>query len=166
MGISQVAPVVNYPPAKARDLRDTGSIPGLGRSTGGGHGNPLQYSCLEHLKDRGGWRATVHGVSQNPTWLKRLGKCTQIGHWEGTGGLLVWWCHWAKRRQKGNHCIERAGDVGIGKNKQGCLPRQRKETMAVSCDRTLGSLRGAIRHQTGRKWTPALVLLPFATLSH
>ena len=55
--------MVNYPPAKARDLRDTGSIPGLGRSTGGGHGNPLQYSCLEHLKDRGGWRATVHGVS-------------------------------------------------------------------------------------------------------
>ena len=40
-------------PAKAGDIRDTGSIPGLGRSPEGGHGNPLQYSCLENPMDRG-----------------------------------------------------------------------------------------------------------------
>ena len=44
----------------AGDLRDTGSIPGLGRSPGGGHGNPLESSCLENPMDRGAWRAIVH----------------------------------------------------------------------------------------------------------
>ena len=44
----------------AGDARDMGSIPGLGRSPGGGHGNPLQYSCLENPMDRGAWQATVH----------------------------------------------------------------------------------------------------------
>ena len=42
---------------------DLGSIPGLGRSPGGGHGNPLQYSCLENTLDRGSWRAAVHGAT-------------------------------------------------------------------------------------------------------
>ena len=51
-------------PANAGDIRDTGSILGLGRSSGGGHGNPLQYSCLENPKDRGAWQATVHGVTK------------------------------------------------------------------------------------------------------
>ena len=46
---------------------DPGSIPGLGRSPGGGHGNPLQYSCLENPMDRGAWRATVHGVAKSQT---------------------------------------------------------------------------------------------------
>ena len=50
---SQVALVVKNPPANAGDLKDAGSIPGLGRSPGGGHGNPLQYSCLENPLDRG-----------------------------------------------------------------------------------------------------------------
>ena len=45
---TQVAPVVKNPPANAGDVRDSGSIPGLGRSPGGGHGNPFQYSCLEN----------------------------------------------------------------------------------------------------------------------
>ena len=49
---SQVALVVKTPPANTGDLRDVGSIPGSGRSPGGGHGNPLQYSCLENLMDR------------------------------------------------------------------------------------------------------------------
>ena len=44
---------------------DLGLIPGLGRSPGGGHGNPLQYSCLENPMDRGGWQATVHGVAKS-----------------------------------------------------------------------------------------------------
>ena len=50
---SQVALVVNDLPANAGDVRDAGSIPGLGGSPGGGHGNPLQYSCLENPMDRG-----------------------------------------------------------------------------------------------------------------
>ena len=53
--------MVKNPSANAEDIRDTGSIPGLGRSPGGGHGNPLQYSSLENPMDRGAWRATVHG---------------------------------------------------------------------------------------------------------
>ena len=43
---------VKNPPANAGDIRDTGSVPGLGKSSGGGHGNPLQYSCLENATDR------------------------------------------------------------------------------------------------------------------
>ena len=53
--------VVKSPPAKAGDVRDTGSIPGFGKSLGGGIGNPLQYSCLKNSVDRGAWWATVHG---------------------------------------------------------------------------------------------------------
>ena len=64
MWASQVAPVVKNPPANAGDIV-AGSIPGLGRSPGGGHGNPLQYSYLENLMDRGAWRATVHRVAQS-----------------------------------------------------------------------------------------------------
>ena len=58
---SLVAQMVTKLPASA----DLGSIPGSGRSSGGGHGNPLQYSCLEKPMDRGVWRATVHGVTQS-----------------------------------------------------------------------------------------------------
>ena len=54
-------------PAYAGDIRDMGLIPGLGRSLGGGNGNPLQYSCLENCMDRGAWRATVHGVAKSWT---------------------------------------------------------------------------------------------------
>ena len=50
-----MALVVKNSPASARDIRDTGSIPGLGRSPEGGHGNPLQCSCLENPTDRGAW---------------------------------------------------------------------------------------------------------------
>ena len=51
---------------------DAGLIPGWGRSPGGGHGNPLQYSCLENPMDRGAWWATVHGVLKSWTRLKQL----------------------------------------------------------------------------------------------
>ena len=53
LGTSQVALVVENPPANAGDIRDAGLIPGSGRSPGRGHGNPLQYSCLENPMDRG-----------------------------------------------------------------------------------------------------------------
>ena len=67
---SWVALVVKNPPANARDVRGTGSIPGLGRSPRGGHGNPLQYSCLENPMGRGAWWVTAHTVTQ--TRLKGL----------------------------------------------------------------------------------------------
>ena len=53
--------------ASAYNEGDLGSIPGLGRSTGEGNGNPLQYSCLENLMDGGAWQATVHGVAKSWT---------------------------------------------------------------------------------------------------
>ena len=57
-------------PANAEDIRDPGSIPGSGRSPGGGHGNPLQYSCLENPMERGAWQAVIHGVAESQTQLK------------------------------------------------------------------------------------------------
>ena len=63
----KVGLVVKSPPASAGDVRDTGLIPGLGRSPGEGNGNPLQYSCLENSIDRGTWRAAVHGVTKSQT---------------------------------------------------------------------------------------------------
>ena len=51
-------------PANPGDIRDAGSTPGSRRSPGGGHDNPLQYSCLENPMDRGAWWATVHGVAR------------------------------------------------------------------------------------------------------
>ena len=64
---SHVAPVVKNQTANVGDVRDAGSVPGLGRSPGGGHGNPLQHSCLENPMDRGAWRATVHRVAKSQT---------------------------------------------------------------------------------------------------
>ena len=64
--------VLKKPPARAGDIRDAGSIPGWGRFPGGGHGNPLRYSCLENPMDRAAGQATVHGVTKSRTRLKRL----------------------------------------------------------------------------------------------
>ena len=58
--------MVKNPPANVGDIGDPGSIPELGRSPGGGHGNPLLHSCL----DRGAWWATVHEVTKSRTRLK------------------------------------------------------------------------------------------------
>ena len=68
-GASQVALVVKNPPANAGGIRDSSLIPGSGRSSEGGNGNPLQYSCLENPMDRGTWRATVHRVAKSWTGL-------------------------------------------------------------------------------------------------
>ena len=64
-GASQVALVVKNPRANAGDIRDMGSTPGLGRSPGGGHSNPLQYSCLENPMERGAF--AVHRVAKSRT---------------------------------------------------------------------------------------------------
>ena len=67
-----MALVVKNLPVNVGDLRDLGSIPELGKSPGGEHGNPLQCSCLETSTDTGARQATVHRVAKNCTQLKRL----------------------------------------------------------------------------------------------
>ena len=61
----QVVLLVKNPPANTRDIIEADSFSGSGRSPGGGHGNPLQYSCLENPMDGGPWRATVHSIAKN-----------------------------------------------------------------------------------------------------
>ena len=64
--------MVKNPPANAGDVRDSGLIPGSGRSLGRGNGNPLQYSWLENSMDRGAWWVTVHGVAKESDKTERL----------------------------------------------------------------------------------------------
>ena len=75
---------VKNPPTSAGDIRDVASIPGSGR---GGHGNPLQYSCLENPMDKGACQATVHGVAKSRTRLKWLSMHSRVmpGYLAGTG---------------------------------------------------------------------------------
>ena len=67
-----MALVVKNLPANAEDIRDANSIPGSGRSPGGGPENPLQYSCLENPMDRAAWWATVHSIAKSQRRLKQL----------------------------------------------------------------------------------------------
>ena len=70
--------MVKYPLANAGDVRDAGLIPGLGRSSGGGHSYPLQYSCLENPMDKGAWRATVHGIAKESDTTEAMLKDSKI----------------------------------------------------------------------------------------
>ena len=72
---SRVLLVVKNLPANAGDM---GLIHGLGTAPGGGHGNPLRYSCLENPMNREAWQATVHGVTKGQTQLKRLSTRTHM----------------------------------------------------------------------------------------
>ena len=102
---SQVAQVVNNPPANAEDIRDSGLIPGLERSPGGGHGNPLKYSCLENPKDRGAWVDTVHGVTKRQAELKQFNThihkyitCYQQGQVKMSSTILYLLVHIKKQK--------------------------------------------------------------------
>ena len=101
---SQVALVVKNLPANPGDIRDADANSGLGRCPGRGHGNSLQYSCLENPMDREAWQATVHNITKNQTWLKRLsmhacmhcffrltGKLEKLGLKWRWKGKWVWW---------------------------------------------------------------------------
>ena len=82
--------VIKNLPACAGDIREVESIPGSGRFPGGGHGNPLQCSCLENPVDRGAWRATVHGVTKSWTRLSNSAHMHLEGEWdEGCLGNLI-----------------------------------------------------------------------------
>ena len=84
---SQVAIVEKNPSANARDVRDAGLIPGLGRSPGGGHENPLRILAWRISMKRGAWWATVHGVAKSRTQLKRLSThtCTVFPNYSACG---------------------------------------------------------------------------------
>ena len=88
---SLVAQVVKYPPGDAAAAGDVGSIPGSGRSPGGGNGKPLQNSCLENPMDRGAMdRGAWHGVTNSQTRLSTH-SCTHTrAHTHG----LPWWFSW------------------------------------------------------------------------
>ena len=90
---SQEALVVKNPPTNAGDMKVTGSSPGSGRSPGGGHGHPLQYSCLQNPIDREAWQAIVCGFAKRQAQLKWLGtqcKKDEINI-KYTDKLLDWW---------------------------------------------------------------------------
>ena len=90
----------------AGDTGDMCSIPGSGRSPREGHGNPLQYSCLENLMDRGGWWATVHEVAKSRTRLKWLSMTLLPGTWKNDSRFLESFNHkWVLNFVKGFLCI-------------------------------------------------------------
>ena len=99
-GDSQVALVVTNTPANAED---DSLIPGLGRSPGGGHGNPLQYSCLENPMNRGAWWAAVHRVAKSQTWLNQLSKhclfkrVPNLGPWSSPKLTDKWTLRWSRQ---------------------------------------------------------------------
>ena len=86
--------MIKNPPANAKNIRDAGLIPGLGRSPGRGHGNSLQYSCLENPMDRGAWRAMVHRITKSQARVKRL--ATHTCGWTHCASIL----HWNTETQK------------------------------------------------------------------
>ena len=78
--------------ASACNAGDMGSIPGSGRSPGEGHGNPLQYSCLENPMDKGAWQATVHGVPRSQTRWKQLKVSHTSTPWNSEKGTQKGFC--------------------------------------------------------------------------
>ena len=88
MGGFPCGSVVRNLPANARDVRDTGLIPGSGRFPGGGHGNPLQYSYLDNRMERKVWWATVHGATKSWTQLSWLSMRT-VWVWENWTQMQV-----------------------------------------------------------------------------
>ena len=80
--------LIKNPPASVGDARDEGSSPELGRSPGGGNGNPLQYSCLENSMDRRTWWVRIHGVGKSQTWLSTLkSKEGNDKYWQARGKI-------------------------------------------------------------------------------
>ena len=96
--------MVKNPPANAGDIRDAGLIPGSGRSPGGGHGNPLQYSCLKNPMDTGAWQATVHGVTKSWTQLSDMHTNTHhvsvSDHEIAVLDIKIQQVNWRKKKKK------------------------------------------------------------------
>jgi len=84
--------VVQNPPSRARNTRNSGSIPGSGRPPGKGNGNPLQYSCLGNPMDRGAWQTTVHGVAKESDMTQQPydSAIPFLGIYRSTGNTCPW----------------------------------------------------------------------------
>ena len=81
--------VVKNLPASAGDAGDTGSVPGSGKTPGGGNDNPFQYSCLGNLMDRGAWWATVHTVAKSEMRLRTARYIPGVALLDHTIGLFL-----------------------------------------------------------------------------
>ena len=148
---SHVALVVKKLPVNAGDTRDASLIPRLGRSPREGNGNPLQYSCLENLMDRGAWQATVHRVAKSQTQLTRLSTHMLGIHWDQT-------CMWREGGVGGAGCLN--PPAALPRTGRGAWPlwgwAEKWLGCGVLCSATVAS---------GRSWTPYnLWLLLFCTL--
>ena len=106
---SQVALVIKKPPANAGDKRDSGSISGSRSYPGGGHGTPLQYSCLENPMGRGAWGAAVHGVAKSQTWLSNFARRQQFKRTCSGTFLAVQWMSLHPSTAGGKHSIPSLG---------------------------------------------------------
>ena len=130
---SQVALEVKNPPANAGGSRDAVLITGLGRSPEGGHGNPLQYSCLKNSMDRGAWQATVHRVTKSQTRLRHdmhkhvQSQCFQVPErccrWTipsraKCGRFFKSFCLFQKRFVQGTHTANNKFDILIATDNQ------------------------------------------------
>ena len=143
------------------DARDSGPIPGLGRSPGGGQDDPLQYSCLENPVDRAAWQATVHGVAKSQTQLKRLSTHTSTITGEERGR--------SRQGRENTEAQERQSDGQAGSGRAGSTPSSARWSgrewpcgqHPVVCT-ALGSLlhmarsSGVLRLCLGRSWHTAL----------
>ena len=169
-------------PANARDVRDSGSIPGSGRSPGGGHGNPLQYYCLENPKDRGAWQTAVHRVEKSQTGLKWLSMYAlickvAITHIYLVIILIIHSCIYRRRKWHPTSVLL-PGESHGWRSLVGCSPWGRKESDTTEWHSTRAHAREAPYYQrdvrTSRReytrssyqWAPYTVLAnATATLS-
>ena len=94
------------PTCQCRRYKICGFNPWVGSSPGGGHGNPLQYYCLENPMDSGAWRAPVHGVAKSRIQLKWLSTCTSVTRLWGQG--YIWARNWEGDRYQSEKCLSLA----------------------------------------------------------
>ena len=128
----QVVVVVKKLSASAGDVRDMSLIPGLGRSSGEGHGNPLQYSCLENPVDRGAWQAMVLRVEKSQNQLKQFS--THIYRDQKTELFIL-----NNVIQIGVQWQSRAGVCSLGGRDQGISKEAEEElTLQLEMGRWLG----------------------------
>ena len=178
--------VVRNPPANAADIRDVGLIPESWISPGGGHGNPLQYSCLDSPMDRGAWWTTVHRVTKSRTWLKWLSMHEYINIYYMWYILYIFQPIWNKKSLKKwmNPCLTAKEKIEWGGSgllimnsltflylTKCCIQRRRwhptpvllpgkshGQRSLVGCSQSVGSLR--VRHD----WATSLFTFHFHAL--
>ena len=130
----------------ACNARDLGSVPGLERSPGEGHDNPLQYSCLENPMDWGAWWATVHGITKSWTWLSDQ-------HFQIESSILLGF----PPSSFGKESVCKAGDPG-SIPESGRSPGERNgyplqySCLENSMDRRAGGLQSTETHRVGQHW--------------